>query len=60
MNIPATEASTADSLIAICLFASFSDGEKSDAEREQIGRMAEDLGSSNLAGITRQILMGKV
>jgi len=60
MNISATETATADSLLAICLFASFADGEKSDAEREQIGRMAEELGSANLAGITRQILMGKL
>lgn len=50
----------ADSLIAICLFAAFSDGEKSDAEREEVRRLAEELGSENLASMSRQILMGKL
>jgi len=50
----------ADSLIAICLFAAFSDGEKSDAEREQVRRLAEELGSVDLATLSRQILMGKL
>jgi uncharacterized protein (DUF697 family)/tellurite resistance protein len=60
MNIPSTEAATTDSLLAICLFASFADGEKSDSEREQINRMAEELGSENVASLSRQILMGKL
>ncbi len=60
MNIPSTEAATTDSLLAICLFASFADGEKSDTEREQINRMAEELGSENVASLSRQILMGKL
>ena len=61
MNIPGTETtSTNDSLIAICLFAAYCDGDKSDVEREQIGRMAEELETGNLAPISRQILMGKL
>jgi uncharacterized protein (DUF697 family) len=61
MNIPGTETtSSQDSLLAVCLFAAFCDGDKSDVEREQIGRMAEELGTGNLAPISRQILMGKL
>lgn len=61
MNIPGTETtSTHDSLLAVCLFAAFCDGEKSDREREQIGKIAEELGTGNLAPISRQILMGKL
>jgi uncharacterized protein (DUF697 family)/tellurite resistance protein len=61
MNIPGTETtSTQDSLLAVCLFAAFCDGDKSEVEREQIGRMAEELGTGNLAPISRQILMGKL
>jgi uncharacterized protein (DUF697 family)/tellurite resistance protein len=60
MNIPNTEAAATDSLLAICLFASFADGEKSDAEREQIRHMAEELGSEDVANLSRQILMGKL
>jgi uncharacterized protein (DUF697 family)/tellurite resistance protein len=60
MNIPTTEAATSDSLLAICLFASFADGEKSDAERDQIQRMAGELGSTDVAAVSRQILMGKL
>jgi len=60
MNISSPEGATTDSLLAICLFASFADGEKSDGEREQIHRMSEELGSANVASISRQILMGKL
>lgn len=60
MKIPTTETTKTDSLLAVCLFASFADGEKSDAEREQIDRMAEELATTNVATISRQILMGKL
>lgn len=61
MNIPGTTpAPQQDSLLAVCLFAAFCDGDKSDFEREQIGRLAEELGAENLAPISRQILMGKL
>ncbi len=61
MNIPTTENSTSnESLLAICLFAAFSDGDKSDSEREEITRIAAELESDNLAEISRKILMGKI
>jgi uncharacterized protein (DUF697 family)/tellurite resistance protein len=60
MNIPSTEAATTESLLAVCLFASFADGEKSDVEREQIRWMAEELGSADVAAVSRRILMGKL
>lgn len=61
MTIPPTETSlNHDSLLAICLFAAFSDGDKSESEREQITRIAAELESDNLAEISRKILMGKI
>jgi uncharacterized protein (DUF697 family) len=51
---------THDSLLAICLFAAFSNGEQSDAERKEISRYAEEMGADNLAELTRKILMGKL
>jgi uncharacterized protein (DUF697 family) len=61
MNIPTSETSSSnDSLLAICLFAAFSDGDKSESERAQIANIAEELESENLAEISRKILMGKV
>ncbi len=49
-----------DALLAICLFAAFADGEKSDAERDQVRRLADEFGSENLAVLSRQILMRKL
>ncbi|HSP41917.1 MAG TPA: hypothetical protein VLO11_03500 [Luteolibacter sp.] len=60
MNIPSSESVATDSLLAVCLFAAFADGEKSEAEREQIRLMAEELGSEDVAAISRKILMGKL
>lgn len=61
MNIPTTEnPPNNESLLAICLFAAFSDGDHSDSEREQINRIAAELESGNLAEISRKILMGKI
>jgi uncharacterized protein (DUF697 family)/tellurite resistance protein len=61
MDIPTADHSTNnESLLAICLFAAFSDGDHSDSEREQITRIAEELESDNLAEISRKILMGKI
>jgi uncharacterized protein (DUF697 family)/tellurite resistance protein len=61
MNIPNSETSPSnDSLLAICLFAAFSDGDKSESERAQIANIAEELESENLAEISRKILMGKI
>jgi uncharacterized protein (DUF697 family)/tellurite resistance protein len=61
MNIPTIQSSTNnESLLAICLFAAYSDGDKSDSERAQITQIADELESDNLAEISRKILMGKV
>jgi uncharacterized protein (DUF697 family)/tellurite resistance protein len=61
MHIPSSEnSSNSDALLAICLFAAFSDGEHSDSERAEISRIAEELESENLAVISRKILMGKI
>ena len=61
MIIPVLERpSHNEAILAVCLFAAFSDGEKSDSERAQITRIAEELESENLAEISRKILMGKI
>jgi uncharacterized protein (DUF697 family)/tellurite resistance protein len=60
MKIPTSENESAESLIAICLFAAFADGEKSEAEREEVARLGAELGSDRVAAVSRQILMGKV
>ena len=49
-----------DSLLAICLLASYSNGEQSDAERQEIVRYAEEMDADNLAALSRRILMGKL
>ena len=51
---------THDSLLAICLYAAFSNGEQSDAERQEIARYAEEMDADNLALLSRRILMGKL
>jgi uncharacterized protein (DUF697 family)/tellurite resistance protein len=51
---------THDSLLAICLFAAFSNGEQCDAERREIARYAEEMDADNLASLSRKILMGKL
>lgn len=60
MQIADTTPTTQDSLLAICLFAAFADGEKSEDEREAVRKIAEELGSENLAALSRQILMRKL
>jgi uncharacterized protein (DUF697 family) len=60
MNIPSANSSDSDSLIAICLFAAFSDGDQSDSERNEIARIADELESENIAELSRKILMGKL
>lgn len=61
MDTTATEGPTLnESLLAICLFAAFSDGDQSESERAQITRLADELESDNLAEISRKILMGKI
>lgn len=54
------QTNTHDSLLAICLFAAFSNGEQSDAERDEIARYAKEMDADNLAELSRRILMGKL
>lgn len=58
--IPMNQINPHDSLLAICLFAAFSNGEQSDAERDEIARYANEMDADNLAALSRRILMGKL
>ncbi len=49
-----------DALLAICLFAAFADGEKSESERDEVRRLADEFESENLSALSRQILMRKL
>lgn len=60
MQIPEASPDVQDSLLTICLFAAFADGDKSDAERDAVRKIAEELGSENVAALSRQILMRKL
>lgn len=60
MQIPEASASVQDSLLTICLFAAFADGDKSDHERDAVRKIAEELGSENVSALSRQILMRKL
>ncbi len=60
MQIPEAAPTVQDSLLAICLFAAFADGDKSDDERDAVRKIAEELGSENIAALSRQILMRKL
>jgi uncharacterized protein (DUF697 family)/tellurite resistance protein len=56
---PMNQTNAHDSLLAICLFAAFSNGEQCDAERDEIARYANEMDADNLAALSRRILMGK-
>lgn len=56
----APNSETSDALLAVCLLAAMCDGEKSDTERSEIRRIAEELGSGDPAALSRQILMGRL
>lgn len=55
-----TSTSPADSILSICLFAAFSDGEKCEMERENLRQLAAELDSSDIAKLSRDILLGKL
>ena len=57
---PMNQTNAHDSLLAICLFAAFSNGEQCDAERDEIARYANEMDADNLAALSRRILMGKL
>jgi len=51
---------SSESLLAICLFAAFADGEKSDEERGHIESLARELGGGDVSAVSRRILMGRL
>ena len=61
MNFPSTDPHpNAESLLAICHFAAFADGDKSDAERGRLEALAGELGEVDGSSISRRILMGRL
>ena len=59
MQVPDT-LPTNESLLAICLFAAFADGDKSDQERGHIESLALELGGGDVSAVSRRILMGRL
>jgi len=59
MQLPETHPDS-ESLLAICLFAAFADGDKSDDERAQIESLAGELGGGDVSAVSRRILMGRM
>jgi uncharacterized protein (DUF697 family) len=57
---PADMHPTAEPLLAICLFAAFADGEKSEGERAHIESLASELGGGDVSAVSRRILMGRL
>lgn len=51
---------SSESLLAICLFAAFADGDKSDAERGHVESLARELGGGDVSAVSRRILMGRL
>ncbi len=51
---------TSESLLAICLFAAFADGDKSDEERKHVEALASELGGDDASAVSRRILMGRL
>lgn len=59
MNLADTH-SNSEPLLAICLFAAFADGDKSDDERAHIESLARELGFGDVSVVSRRILMGRL
>jgi hypothetical protein len=51
---------SSESLLAICLFAAFADGDKSDEERGHIESLARELGGGDVSAVSRRVLMGRL
>jgi uncharacterized protein (DUF697 family)/uncharacterized tellurite resistance protein B-like protein len=51
---------TCDALLSVCLMAAMCDGEKSETERSEVRRIAEELGSGDASSLARRILMGRL
>jgi len=61
MNISeSTSPETREALLAISVFAAFADGNKSEAERESVRRMAADLGGELSIALPMQVLSGRL
>lgn len=61
MNLPTAEPHpSAEALLAICHFAAFADGEKSEDERARLDALARELGEDDVSSISRRILMGRL
>lgn len=59
MEIPQNGSASSEALLTICLLAAFSDGSKSDTEREEVRRIATELGVPDPAGLVRRVLAGR-
>lgn len=57
LSVPLTDAQE-EALVAICLFASFADGQKSDTEGTEIHRIADGLQENLATGVSQKILSG--
>ena len=61
MNLSPTESHpSAEALLAICHFAAFADGSKSEDERARLESLARELGEEDVSSISRRILMGRL
>ncbi len=56
---PPTEAQE-EALVAICLFAAFADGDKSESEHTEVRRIADGFGENLAPTITQKILTGRL
>lgn len=59
LSVPLTHAQE-EALVAICLFASFADGQKSDTESSEINRVANGLHENLAAEVSQKILSGGI
>lgn len=57
---PADLHPTTEPLLAICLFAAFADGDKSEEERAHVESLARELGGGDVSAVSRRILMGRL
>lgn len=58
-STPLTETQE-EALVALCLFAAFADGEKSDVERGEVRRLAEAFQDNLTLAVSQKILSGKL
>ena len=56
---PLTDAQE-EALVAICLFAAFADGQKSDSESAEVGRLADGFQENLSTDVSQKILTGRL